>query len=766
MGDGINDWELDDLVDQFSSLQADAQREALRQLQVVWPVSSALFMAIAAQLGTALSCLHTSEIPSWVKSILDVYESKGLRSAQIFMENVEENYLCRIRGETGLLLVEAEGRLRPYLRAIAWRDISIEPGSTAWTDTETVYLPAEMDLFRDNNQNFLIYKLTATFQLGLALRGTFILDELPPEFESGLSENAALGSNEPENPLDLFLAGQENPLLARELFFLAEGFRVVAWMLDEFPGLIRDVHDLLPIFLQAHARKADSDAAAFILQGRKALLHVMAEKDWHHVAPAWSVPGFENLLDKQATVIDSFQIVESFQAALNGGYGFRGLTPLAFMGVIRPRQAYVAREQRMRQNRENFVKGLALFLAEKKKNRNIEEEAASQEGAGSATREAGQLLLMINECEQDGASDEPDISMQDLKCITINSEQMSLPLELRDLARDIARDKGKLPTTYISSAVGLAGGMTANEIDSSPSGKEIQDSPGASIYDEWDYRRSDFRKNWCRLHPKKVEPVRGSFIKSTLAKYKGQLALLRRQFEMIVNQDRFMRGQPEGDEIDIDAAIDSLADIRAGQASSERLYIRLQRNQRSIAALFLVDMSSSTEGWINTALKEALILMCESLEVLGDRYAIYGFSGMRRQRCEIFQVKTFSEQYDEITKGKIAAIAPREYTRMGPAIRHSVEFLREVDARVRLLITLSDGKPEDYDDYKGVYAIEDTRHALIEAKSAGIHPFCITVDHEAHDYISHMYGEVNYVFIDDVLKLPRRIPEIYRNLTT
>jgi nitric oxide reductase NorD protein len=85
---------------------------------------------------------------------------------------------------------------------------------------------------------------------------------------------------------------------------------------------------------------------------------------------------------------------------------------------------------------------------------------------------------------------------------------------------------------------------------------------------------------------------------------------------------------------------------------------------------------------------------------------------------------------------------------------------------VRLLITLSDGKPEDYDDYKGDYAIEDTRHALIEAKAAGIHPFCITIDREAQAYIPHMYGAVNYCFIDDVKRLPLRMPGIYRSLTT
>ena len=139
---------------------------------------------------------------------------------------------------------------------------------------------------------------------------------------------------------------------------------------------------------------------------------------------------------------------------------------------------------------------------------------------------------------------------------------------------------------------------------------------------------------------------------------------------------------------------------------------------------------------------------------------------MRRLRSDVFLVKAIDESYDETIQGRIAGIEPQEYTRMGPPIRHLVSLMNTVEARSRLLIILSDGKPEDYDDYKGRYAIEDTRHALIEAKAAGIHPFCITVDRQARDYIEHMYGEINYIPIDDVSQLPVRIPAVYRALTS
>ena len=176
-------------------------------------------------------------------------------------------------------------------------------------------------------------------------------------------------------------------------------------------------------------------------------------------------------------------------------------------------------------------------------------------------------------------------------------------------------------------------------------------------------------------------------------------------------------------------------------------------------------MSGSTKGWVNEAEKESLVLMCEALEALGDRYAIYGFSGVTRTKCDFYTIKEFKEPYLDAVKKRIAGISPQDYTRMGPPLRHSVQILNSIEARTKLLITLSDGKPEDWDAYKGDYGIEDTRKALLEAKEQGINSFCITIDKEARSYLPHMYGDAKYIVIDDVRKLPNRITEIYRRLT-
>ena len=176
-------------------------------------------------------------------------------------------------------------------------------------------------------------------------------------------------------------------------------------------------------------------------------------------------------------------------------------------------------------------------------------------------------------------------------------------------------------------------------------------------------------------------------------------------------------------------------------------------------------MSNSTEGWVGLAIKEALVLLGEALEAVGDSFGMYGFSGMRRSRSELYHVKHPDEAYGPFVQQRIAAIMPREYTRMGPPIRHLTRKLMASPSKVRLLVVISDGKPEDYDDYKGQYAIEDTRKALLEAKGCGVNPFCITIDKAAHEYLAHMFGRGNYIFVNDVKRLPQKMADMYRLLT-
>jgi nitric oxide reductase NorD protein len=353
--------------------------------------------------------------------------------------------------------------------------------------------------------------------------------------------------------------------------------------------------------------------------------------------------------------------------------------------------------------------------------------------------------------------------------LRIDGMPVAPPDHVARLLDSILQDLGDIPDEYLHAAGdGAYDAREREHTGENPADawNGVQREDGAHFYNEWDHKRRHYRKNWCVLRELDVHPVYSNFVPDTLAKYRPQVAQLKRTFEMLRGEDRLLKRQATGDDVDFDALVGAWADLHSGMELSDRLLTRRHKAERDLAALFMVDMSGSTKGWINDAEREALVMLCEALEVLGDRYAIYGFSGITRKRCEIFRIKRFDEPYDATVKSRIAGITPQDYTRMGVAIRHLTQLLNDVDARTKLLITLSDGKPDDYSDhYRGEYGIEDTRQALIEAHRAGIKPFCITIDHEARDYLPHLYGPVNWTLVDDVKRLPLKVSDIYRRLT-
>jgi nitric oxide reductase NorD protein len=352
--------------------------------------------------------------------------------------------------------------------------------------------------------------------------------------------------------------------------------------------------------------------------------------------------------------------------------------------------------------------------------------------------------------------------------LTLDGAPIAPPDDVRQLLMSIQLDLGEIPPEYLVAAGhGEYDPSLHQEKDPDEVWKGTYHEEGATLLPEWDFGRQHYRKNWCAMREKDVTPVQDGFVREALDRHSAVVARLKRTFEAMRDENRVLKRQPYGAEVDIDALVEAIADTRDGREMSDRLFTRTHRAERNIAVAFMIDMSGSTKGWINDAERESLVLLCEALEALGDRYAIYGFSGVTRKRCELFRIKRFDEPYTNEVRARISGIRPQEYTRMGFAIRHLTSLLNEVEARTKLLITLSDGKPDDYHDgYRGQYGIEDTRQALVEAKRSGVHSFCITIDKEAREYLPHMYGAAHYVIIDDVRKLPLKVPDIYRRLTS
>jgi nitric oxide reductase activation protein len=293
-------------------------------------------------------------------------------------------------------------------------------------------------------------------------------------------------------------------------------------------------------------------------------------------------------------------------------------------------------------------------------------------------------------------------------------------------------------------------------------------------YDEWDHKIEDYRPGWCTLRESRSTRTQEGFVAATFHEFGGIVSQIRRNFQLMRPERlRKMRHQREGDDLDVDGLVEHVVDRRARVTPTERVYVKREKRDRDVTTAFLVDMSSSTDRKIDGRKriidieKEALLLMCEALEAIRDEYAIYGFSGSGRDDCQFYVVKEIGERYDERVRARIGGIYGRQKTRMGPALRHATRRLMGVDSNIKLLILLTDGKPYDSDTYQdNVYAQEDTKVALREARREKIHLFCVTVDREAADYLPHMYSDANFVIIDDVRTLPQKLPQLYRRLTT
>jgi len=429
------------------------------------------------------------------------------------------------------------------------------------------------------------------------------------------------------------------------------------------------------------------------------------------------------------------------------------LPAACYQGLIKPET--VADVMSRRIEREKAYFRVALSDLAKELQRRVEE--ADEDGEQQTRFDLRQRP------ETDSGGGERNVQLE------FDGSPVAPPQNVRELMSSIIVDFGGVPPEYLVAAGPGEYDLRKYE-DSSLNPDDVwkgsYHEEGAMLYNEWNFKRQSYHKNWCVLREIEVTPVYDDFVADTLDRHRGVLKSLRHTFEILRGEDRLLRRQPYGDDIDIDAYVEAHADVTSGMEMTNRLFTKMHKEERNIAVIFMVDMSGSTRGWINRAERESLVLLAEALEILGDRYAIYGFSGMTRKRCELYRIKTFDDAWDDETRGRVSNIQPHDYTRMGVFIRHVIRHFGEVEASTKLLITLSDGKPDDYDTYRGEYGVEDTRQALFEARREGIHAYCITIDEQARDYLPHMYGAANYTVIDDIGKLPLKVSDIYRRIAT
>jgi nitric oxide reductase NorD protein len=602
-----------------------------------------------------------------------------------------------------------------------------------------VALPVRIDWLPTHEENCRVYRFLAVQLAGRREFGTYVGHET-------LRES---------------LRREGSPELLEDLFLIAEGVRIHYRAAAAYPGIGAETSRLAARLLDAW-RGDPRPTRGMIFDSLLALSLAPPEQggrpSWLPAEMAATIVGVLAPLGRPtATVDDSVAVAHRLAELLD--------TPV----LVLPRDELPEDLLLL----DDLTGGEPLDL------RAPGDPAEALAQARDAARDAEAPVQLGDEQDDPGGSGRP-LSADELRRLLeagarIGQSRGELPagegLTITDLL-------GKLPggvplATGEEGAVGRAGRGRR--------GGEDGIADRAFFYDEWDHGIADYRSRWCRLSEVPLVSDSGEFFGETLSAYARLLPEVRRQFQRIrPEMYRTLRGLEDGEDFDLNAVTDARIEVRARRAPSSRLYRARVREARDVATLFLLDMSASTDEpftkpngerpgrRIIDALKEALVIMSEALDELGDAYAIYGFSGQGRSNVEFYLVKGFGEALGPVVKARIGGIVPKRSTRMGTALRHAVEKMNAVGARVKHLILLSDGFPQD-DDYGAdrrshTYGIQDTAVALREADAAGITPFCITVDRAGHDYLRQMCDASRYMVIDDIAALPRELPKIYRRV--
>ena len=305
------------------------------------------------------------------------------------------------------------------------------------------------------------------------------------------------------------------------------------------------------------------------------------------------------------------------------------------------------------------------------------------------------------------------------------------------------------------------------DLDLKPDITEIYPLGSGHFLDEWDYKKDAYLSRFVRIKPQitiNIEPIKlPQRLKKTVRKIQNELDLL--ELDRIKNTHL-----PYGDEINLDTWIEYTSHQNKSM-HHQRFFTTFEKKTRDMATLILADVSLSTEMGITQdvrvidIIKDSLMVFSEALQKLKDDFALYSFSSLQNKKVYFNIIKNFEEGYSDLIRGRINSMKPQYYTRLGAGIRESAKILKKQKNANKLLLIISDGKPNDEDRYDGRYGIEDTKKAILEVKKDGITPFCITIDTDAKEYLNYLFGKDGYAIVRDGQKLPKVLPEVYINLT-
>ncbi len=711
------------------------------------------------------------------------------------------------------------------------RNIGWVSAESPTTEGSTVFVPDVVDRYHSKDENFSWFKVVSTHQVAHLEFGSFFFEFERPSalFEDRRSHVESQRSSETAaNSPDLDGEGLERAWitdmqryfnlfedrkLSLDIFTVVEDGRLDFRVKYEYPGI-------KAAYARVQIDSSEGRPEITSMPAREALVEFLVRlslQQYREIpAPHDYVEQARQIAAVARQILDAEAAVEDTAEATLRIYAIISSIPNEEVPEDQWDDVDVEDEQDeeytdpedMQQLLQQMAMGMDMEL--RPDGEQDYESSEEVDYRGDFKPELTQLLTQLR-MQQDGptdASGDP-ITQEQLEELLQNSAE----LDLQAVEGDIQETQGMFADNLLKEA-----GMQLPdnpEFSNGPfvhvdeDGDSLEASePQTFVYDEWDFRAGDYKPRWCIVRQKTMAEGDPNFFGSTLHSYGGLVSRIRRQFEMMVPEMfRKVRKLEDGEEIDIDDIIEAIVDMKTGASPSDKFYWRRNKVQREVAAAFLLDTSASTaeaidDGkraaddwdapddpveymvWLRTRRgeaarrsykriidveKEAIVLIVNALEAIGDVYGIYGFSGYGRENVEYYTIKDLDEPFSDRVKRRIDRVAPLHATRMGPAIRHATATLEKADARTKILFLVSDGRPQDRGySREGVekeYAVHDTRMALEEARRKDINAFCLTVDKNGHDYLKTMCADMGYEVLDNIYDLPERLLFLYRRLT-
>jgi len=734
--------------DHLARVAGPARRSYLDLLDLVLQRRPEALAVVVRTLPELMDQLSPRALREFLLTGLGLHE-QGRRVGETFLRRESEQGRTELeRLASGLKLESVARTLALYARAHCGEDVRVLPAhrqtGPAFSDGRHIYLPESVATYGDD-RDFLVYRVATARTAGYLEFGTFDLD-------LRRIEGPWTDRREGESDLEQLFRSFGNRLLARDLFRVAEDTRVERQVVREYPGIGRDLGVLRPDELADRPMLADLSPA-------EQLLEALLRRSWGSEVDQDLEPGVRAALEAAWRIVEACTEldggVDDVAARLPELYGLAdgllvkvedGEASQRVEGAEQPEYGGLADFQTGTEPRPEAMD--AEERAEAEAARELR-EAMEQEGLEATLSEIRRALR--GEVD-DGSS----------------YEEMAAFLERLEAPEGGLVDEDELEGP--ESPTGEVHPVTGESLD-----PDLDPDARVVLLPEWDHEIQDYKPAWVRLKEHHLQPGSRDFVDQVFEEHGPSIRWLRRRFEALRPQALMReKGLVDGDFLDLERVVDAQVTRRAGGSPSDRLYGRHLRNRRDVAVAFLLDMSSSTNEVASEAgrriievEKQALVLIAEAVDALGDACAIYGFSGYGRSHVAFYVAKDFDDPWDDRVRSRVGRISWKMENRDGAAIRHAAQRLKDWPAKVRLLILLSDGKPLDCgcDHYYDRYAQEDTRVALREARAEGVHPFCITVDPRGQDYLEQMYGEVGFLVIDRVESLPERLPLIYRRLT-